>query len=508
MAKKKEKTNEPLPYEQKRQLRSRLGARAWPPRCHKYPITFSRSNETIGLLKSVSVDLSEYYKRIYSKYNSYKNGNRSHWVCDQLKTFDLSFYLPINILGTSNQKVNTVVIMINGLNEIFNANFMHYDRMGLALASRGIGVILHPSPFHLNRAAYMKNRFKGDWEKHHSTGEERYQTWSEGHGADTTSRLPHHSMIRHPECIFHCFKQISDEVIALTEFLHGKRNSSCFDDHDSSSYDRFFKRDDNLQAILLGYSFGGLEALFTFLKEPDLFSHCILFNSGAAIDKLRTKPVHISNKEWHQIVQSILKERTRLPTEILANDRELLDEIFFNRPFLGTTSIESFCNSLPRLLFIAGGADIVSPSEYVLQFIKKDIACEHIDNSKFNGLNVLQICGLEHHLQDSPQYDQWFPVIINTIESFVKVKPSPGPQISKGEVVRFFSKVKIGKKPFEVALKTMIDDDDLNFKGIEKVFEKIEKKEKQKIIEMYMVSKRFFANDSELLRTINRERSI
>ncbi len=45
--------------------------------------------------------------------------------------------------------------MLNGLNEIHNSHYVHYDRFGEAFASHGVGSMLLPTPFHLNRTPYL-----------------------------------------------------------------------------------------------------------------------------------------------------------------------------------------------------------------------------------------------------------------------------------------------------------------------------------------------------------------
>lgn len=489
---------------QRKLLRPRIGARAWPPKIHKFPITFSQGNEAVGLLKSVSVDLSKYYNDTLERSRNLRSMKKSHWVCEQLEKFDLSFYLPIHVLSTPSQKLNTIVIMINGLNEITHVNFAHYDRIGAALASKGIGAILHPSPFHLNRAAYMEQRFKKAWENYPSP-EPRLQTWPESPGAETTSRLPHHSILRHPEAIFHCFEQLSNEVIALAKFFQTFSPSNRFDHQDVLFYDRFFEKKPRI--ALIGYSFGGLEALYSFLKEPNLFDHCILFNSGAAITKLRTKPVRISNKDWDDIVQRILFQRTHLPMDIPLDNQELLDEVLLNRPFTRTRVRELLCENVSKLLFISGGADIVSPSEYVLQFIEKESMSKYNHTQKSDGLNVLQIGGLQHHLHNSSFYDQWFPVIINTIESFLRGPHPSGKQVSYEEVVSGLSKLKIKGLDLDLAVmkNKWLDEEDHSIR-VEEIYDKLKEDEKKEFIKLYIVSKRYFSTDSELLRTMERER--
>ncbi|MBI4743647.1 MAG: alpha/beta hydrolase [Actinobacteria bacterium] len=486
----------------------RLGARQWPPKSHKFPITFSLDKETMGLLKNINVKLVRFYDEVVNSSQEKARKNEFHWVCEHVKSFDLSFYVPLNAVSLPLQKIQNLLIMLNGLNEIEHIHYSHYDRIGASLALRYIGAVLFPTPFHLNRTSYLEERFRTRYENRSNSK----QRWPQAPGAPTMMRKPHKSMLSRPESLFYCFKQIANEITSFARYLrksHGSTNTADasvnMDSNDNYFYDYLFDRP-NLKVHLLGYSLGGLQALFTFLRNPDLFDHCILVNSGASIDDLKTKPVGIYDDEWKEIKRKCHEIRFHLPDDI-GDERAFLNEVLFERPFNDERIANVFRQNAHKLLFIAGGADIVSPAEHLLQFLKKE---DHVaTNTEFRGLNILQVEGLGHPLQRSLDYDRWFPVIISTINQFIY---SPNPilkQIPYSQVVKWFSQLKIKNKAWGdwCREKNLLDAKGDQNLDVARIIDSLPPKKKKEFLQYYLISKRYFENDSELLRTLERQKS-
>jgi hypothetical protein len=139
---------------------ARLSARQWPPKSHKFPATFYLGKETVGILKNINVNFVDFYDKIVNDSIEKAKNEKFHWVCENMKSFDLSFYIPMQIMNSPDQKIKNVLIMLNDLNEIRHIHYSHYDRIGVSLASHGIGAVLYPTPFHLNRASYLEERFR------------------------------------------------------------------------------------------------------------------------------------------------------------------------------------------------------------------------------------------------------------------------------------------------------------------------------------------------------------
>lgn len=486
---------------------ARLSARQWPPKSHKFPVTFNLDKETVGILKNIDVKLVKFYNKIVN--NSLKEAKKGkfHWVCENAKTFDLSFYVPMNVMNLPHQKIQNVLIMLNGLNEIEHIHYSQYDRIGASLAFSGIGAVLYPTPFHLNRTTYLEERFKKEYEKR----PDKQQSWPRAPGAPTMNRIPHKSMLLHPEAIFYCFQQISNEVSSFARYLRhidGSLDMSNglinLDSNDKEFYDQLFDPT-TLKINLLGYSLGGMQALYTFLRNPDLFDHCILVNSGASIDSLRVKPVRIKNEEWERIKSNCHKIRYSLPSDISIIDRNFLNAVLFERPFKDENTAHIFRENAHKLLFIGGGADIVSPADYLLQFLEKDHAAT---STEFRGLNILQVEGLAHPLQRSLEYDRWFPIIISTIDKFIRSPNRRLKQISYQDVINWFSQLEIKNQAWDdwCRTKNLLDTEGDQNLDVVKIVDKLSPKDKKTFLQYYLISKRYFENDSEFLRTLEREK--
>lgn len=484
-----------LKEQAKETSRSRHGARQWPPQPHKYPVTFSLG-ETVGILKDINVNMLNYYETTVRKSAELDGSDEFHWVCRGVKSFDLSFYVPLNVMSVGDEKIQEVVIMFNGLNEIANRHYAHYDRLGASLALNGIGAVLYTTPFHLNRTPYLERKFRKLYEERGGS-----QKWPDSPGADVMMRVPHRGVLRNQESLFHSFQQLATEVLDFASYLRVRsiKGFITMDKDDEIFYEELFDRK-NVRVSLLGYSLGGLQALYTYLKDPGLFGRCILVNSGASVDNLRTKPVGITDGEWSAIRQGARKAKYHLAEMINVHDRGFLDDVLFERPFKNDETLRVFGASSNNLLFIAGGADAVSPAEYLLQFQPKG-------GGSSRGLNILQVEGLEHPLQRSLEYDRWFPLIVNTINKFLRTPDMRKSEYSYDHVIQDLLKVKIAGQPWDQWCrdKELVDARDQNL-NVERILKQLPELAKPEFFLNYLYSKRYFVTDAELLRTLDRER--
>lgn len=491
-----------------RRQQGRLGARSWPPRAHKFPVTFNLGKESTGVLKSVKVELLGYYKKAL-RAQKQRTPNQFRWVCDHVREFDLSFYIPIDVMNMPGHKIRHVVIMVNGLNEIAHLHYGHYDRIGAALAVRGMGAILCPSPFHLNRTPYFDARFQKNYERYRNAHRpdcyanldyDRLKECRREPGADTVSRTPHKSMLRRNDCIFYFSEQTANELVMLCKFLRKiPVPPGLFDHDDEAFYDRFFARGEGFSVSLLGYSLGGLQALYAFLREPTLFNRCILLNSGASINKLSPNPVGIGDDEWDAIKNSAYSVNIRKSI----GNWEILEDVLLHRPFDTTAAKNSFIHNhnSERLLFVAGGADLVSSSELLAQFVQHD-------QGGFGGLNLLQIAGWDHPLRNSPVYDHWFPVIMDLIENFL-AHPD-GKTVSFDQVVSGLLEFEIKGQQWDRWVikrrRWYISPDDQNVRLKAFVHLVSHPQGHDDFLSLYMASKRYFQSDAELMRYLQGRR--
>lgn len=486
----------------------RSGPRSWPPKPHRDPVAFNAGQEATGILKSITVTLLPHYQKILDQRDRV-------WTCDHVREFDLSFYVPLDILDRRKARIDNVVIMLNGLNEISHLHYNHYDRIGARLASRGIAAILYPTPFHLNRAAYLEPCYRVEYERHdrQKVGDKRrshLQRWSED--ADTVStRLPHHSLLNDPEGMFYCFEQTANELRALGNCLTASSADVPTDlttlEAAKPFFDRLFLRRPNTRVSLLGYSLGGLQALYAFLLKPELFHRCILMNSGAHLDKMKTKPAHITDEEWGAIRKGVAKVRFDHRQDIAHTG--VLDDVLFNRPFHDPQVKELFPKYVRKILFVSGGADIVSPVEQ-LQFLEPEQA-PRPDEGSFGGLNILQIAGLEHALQHSPVYDEWFLALMRIIEQFVRA-PSAETPVHYNRLIQDLALIRIGDKSWAAHVRkhdgrtpddAFVNPDDQSL-DLRRLLPLLSAKDQSKFLDYYYISKRFFDDDSDMVRAVER----
>lgn len=452
--------------------------RIWPPQPHRFPVAFKLGNETTGVLKSVSARPSSYYE---GRLQEARRRGGTFFETDHCFNFDCSFYFPHQVTGSPSRTVNNVLIMLNGLNEIHNVHFAHYDRIGAALAFRGLGVVLYPTPFHLNRTPYLVAGRRNEYESRDDCA----QNWPRAPGTKDMKRHPSVDLMKDQTPLFACFDQTAREVIEFAKTL--KRRQKHEGAIDATFYDHYIAPD--AQISLLGYSMGGLQALYTFLLEPKLFHQCVLVNSGVAITELNPKPVGISLRNWRDMARNA-KSRfnsSRLPFL----DRGLLQDVLFGFK----THSDLFNEAASRLLFISGGADPVANPRYLSRLVSDQ------------GLNLMQIAGLAHPLE-SPVFDWWFFLIVNAIHHFLTA-PSADNLSAEAIVValrhfridglRWDKWLLRGQQPQESVYINRADQNLL----LEEFFERFQA-QAESFLRLYVMSKRYFGNDAELLRAMER----
>lgn len=298
-------------------------------------------------------------------------------------------------------------------------------------------------------------------------------------------RHPSADLMRKPTTLFYHFDQVAREIIDFARTL--KRQTKCEDPADARFYDHYIEP--NAQVSLLGYSMGGLQALYTFLLEPRLFGECVLINSGVAISRLNPKPIEISLRRWKKMAQEARDEFKKARREFVS--RSLLHDVLFGF----TKHEEAFNRAASRLLFISGGADPVANPRYLSRLVSDE------------GLNLVQIAGLEHPLE-SPVFDRWFFIIVDSIHHFLTAPAADN--LSAEAIVASLRRFTIrdqrwdhwllqGDEPQQSAY---VDDRDQNLllhEFVDDIQPSIEQFQK-----LYVMSKRYFTSDAELLRSMER----
>lgn len=288
------------------------------------------------------------------------------------RRFHVRLYLPEKVFKDKKCRSKKCFIMLNGLDERFNYSL--YDQIGKGLARSGYASVLLPLPNHLNRNIGFRS------------------------GKLNQIDQPSDSFITEPEKIIEAYKQVIGEIDILIH--HIQHNCKYADDHECCSFfNRYF--DHNTQVSVLGYSLGGLVALSYFLLRKNSLNSCIMLNSGAKLSQIDVS--HFIEKEkWDKMVKSLSANR-----HTYANSDE---KVWFEKIFLGLEEEnikDALAEQSNKILFILGGADSVTRRKGIMT-----IEPDH------HGLAILQLPGIHHFVSSDIHWDQWFPIVLQTITSF------------------------------------------------------------------------------------------
>lgn len=296
---------------------------------------------------------------------------------DYNRLFHLRFYLPKSGLIRVGQKIKDVVLMFNGLNEI--EHFDLYDILGQYLSEQGIAAVLLPTPFHLNRSGFYEAEDKQHF-KHF--------------------RQPHEFLFENPMLMYYNCKQ----SMLDGDLLIRKLKQEQTDPSDLGFYGSLF--DEELRVSIFGFSLGGLRALASFVRQPNKFHTCIVFNSGVELSLLNTSSINIEHERWQRFVGDLTsKASERVHAE---SDSQLQG---FNEVFLGAWPNhlrQVLKDYSQKVLFVLSGADPIMKPELL-----RSIAFEG------HGLTVLQIAGVGHIPTIDPQWSPWLDRVFQFIIRFV-----------------------------------------------------------------------------------------
>lgn len=476
--------------------------RPWPPRSHHLPAVFESGNEVVGLLKRVKFEPSKYFEDRLST---------TVFEVGHCFDFDASFYFGNHLLNSEDKKVEDVVVMLNGLNEINNAHFSHYDRFGAAFAARGLGAVLLPTPFHLNRVPYLTEEHKEQYLSRPSP----QQKWPSSVGTPQMKRRPTFSLNRDPLSLMHCFDQVSEELRVMAGRLRTSSHSGLISDRqsqlDSVFYDHFYTPDTRVS--LMGYSMGGLQALYTFLRFPGVFRRCILINSGINLHNLNPKPLQMSDDQWKTMAATAESrfdrytkavERTS-PTEPRSEERKrrashhrLLREILFGMTDLGKIG-SLLGNRGSDVLFISGGEDSVANPSLLGEWTKA-------------GVTRIEIGGLAHPLE-SPTWDRYFPTMVGNIDEFIREPREGTGNFAATQVLDQLAQIHIDGQRWDLALTNPEDQVARHLNRADNnlepdVMHEFDEDDHARFLQLLLMSKRYYKSDGEMMRALNRQEQV
>ena len=360
-----------------------------------------------------SASYTRMLKRFKSpEYGMYSDLERNMYGKDEShRTFFLRFYLPKRQMRDKNQRIDHIVIMINGLNEVNHFDF--YDVLGEKFTEKGVAAVLLPSPFHLNR------RLKKE----------------EGRPNDRLAGD------RNSVRLFYNYKRSIHEIEALVKLLRqSKEEEAALEvnktstDEDFRFYSKLFEDGDNLKISLLGFSLGGLRVLGAFFTEAikqeenmeqniaskEIYHSCIVINSGIDLLNIKTKPLKIEPEEWKKIMYDLklnLKdpefqkgENKRIfdifkPMVYDANNDEDDDEGYEAKGKL----VKLLADRHHKFLSISSGGDSI---------VDRDPLRELEEKGK--GINRMIIANLDHIPALDPNWQAWYPRVSEMITNFLR----------------------------------------------------------------------------------------
>ena len=328
--------------------------------------------------------------------------------------FDLHFYFP----KYPRNRVTRIVIMFNGLNEIYKEHLELYDTLGVSFAEAGIAAVLLPTPFHLNRAAVLRNSLE-TFSNRDAVPERRPHY-----------KIPSDQLVKDPFYLSHGFIQTLQEYRILRSLLDGEFDTDLSSPNyivdppskeDRAFYQEYIKTGE-VEVSLLGNSLGGLQALTCLSAElsPSKRDNksvmmCALLNSGGSLRDMRMSPV-LDNQRWYGVVEELLRAEIKQSPTLIGNesptlignevinhpDYPLVQKILFEEQHLFS---EDALEQISKILvLIIGGKDHLVPHDTFKRL-----------ESKTTGLNVLQLSELGHFIAGDKTFQRWYPRLVGTL---------------------------------------------------------------------------------------------
>lgn len=307
--------------------------------------------------------------------------------------YHLRFYLPTETVLDSNARIERIVIMTNGLDEILR--FKLYDELGCRLARQGCASVLVPVFYHLNRHPRYRERCS----------------------LSASVSLPSKYLRRRPGWLLEMFRQFCAEVDLLVDHFDGAEFVGETADHDRQFFDLFSQRP---QVSLLGFSLGGMFARGILLKRTDRFNAAFMLNSSVSLQETHAEGI-MSDDEWHAFIGSVQTLIVDDNTDELRAFRDVFVHPESNR------AAERLEKLSDRMLFTFGARDKLVGPESLRRLI----------SGQSRGLAYIVLPGTRHFLADDVDWERsWLDFYIRTLLEFddnaAKERVVPGALPTKG----------------------------------------------------------------------------
>ncbi|MDP3296145.1 MAG: hypothetical protein Q8N09_00885 [Thermodesulfovibrionia bacterium] len=432
-------------------------------------------------------DLNEFEILDKDCYKSHGGSDGSNLVCimkrfptchiegtpENYQNFHLRFYFPKKTIANDKEKVNRIVVMINGINEI--DYFTIYDQLGEKFAAHNLASVLLPLPDHFNR--HPKHRKK-------KNGKDIKKPSDELLDNDETNT-------NGPKLAYRSYLQIMSELDILIEHL---RYESCPNENTTC---RFFKKlfSPQTKVSILGYSLGASVALAHFICNYRKYNTCFNLSGGIKLGDLKTKlpggKELFPQKKWDNFVLNLENQWREgkiditlptLSTERNKEYRNIFEEVYFG--LFEDLLVERLKNHTRKVLFILGEKDSV---------ISYDIVA-----ASRHGLSMFKIPGLDHLIAIENEWSKWNDVVVDLINSFEK--NAAYELLTHEDIIAGLLKFERKYKIFE---KELLGGKDLKYKSIN--LERIDNEEERFKCEDLLLASMAYYKEEELFNIVARD---
>lgn len=300
------------------------------------------------------------------------------------RRFHLRFYFPKECIVNAHKKVDKLVVMTNGLDEI--NYYTLYDELGSRFASQGLAAVLLPLPDHLNR--HTRYRIKKPSVK---------QIYEK----------PSQIMMEDPLKLYLRYIQFRDELLNLVNHVVGRSN--CANKDDVCSFFKVFFSP-KTRVSFLGFSLGGAAMLGNFLewcKDDSCLNSCVLLSGAINLSSITPEPL-FDAKIWDEYVaalEEVYREKTKYEKEEYDSANKRFGQVLFGH---GKEELRNLLQSFGRrILFMFGGRDNVISYQHL----------EEISPRKW-GLGFLVLPGINHFLPIDEEWWKWIGLVTNMIVDY------------------------------------------------------------------------------------------
>ncbi len=403
--------------------------------------------------------------------------------------FSLRYFIPKEPLslkkseatGVKDPKIQNVVVMVNGLDEILDSHLLFYDYLGSHFAERGIAAVLLSTPYHLHRV-----------------------TTKDVPNEKRPFKIPH-ECFREPLDYFIHFKLASIEIEDLIQRIKHKVK----DEGDLNFYQNHFGQ--NVKVTVLGYSLGGLISLGTLLRltsnnQNDLIDSCILYNSAPRLGNATTDRIGIENEAWRKVWEKFNSMGT---DGIIGNDNRNNESFayFFKDLYMGMRGSDEGLtkqllnqNSKKMLLVMSGSDDIIDTKAW------EDYLNYNEGQRQKTIINQFIFAGVGHSPMIEAQGAESLPRVMDVMtDHIMKNQKSHWQDV---EIVDLMNEL-ISKTEY---YERVVNGNELSYQNgsfdkeaMESVLSEFQSEDKDEFLRIYYLSKIYYPKFKDLIKKIIRK---